>query len=127
MDRHAFIDLIANEKLAARYAEWTRRSGVERLLVADRAAAAHAPAPVGRIAHKRLAPPPRVVATHASHREAGAERVLSREALYELVWSEPITALAVGSHHVVHPGPSGRTGLSKTQLSEGGFPDEAAS
>lgn len=42
----------------------------------------------------RLAPPPRVVATHTGFREAGAERLLSREELYELVWSEPMTTLA---------------------------------
>jgi hypothetical protein len=94
MDRHAFIDLIAHEKLAARYADWTRRAGVDRQLFADLAAASQAPAPVRRMARDRLAPPPRIVATHASFREAGAERLLSREELYELVWSEPMTALA---------------------------------
>ncbi len=94
MNREVFIDLIAHEKLAARYGEWTRRSGVDRQLFADLAAASGVPGSVKRMARERLAPPPRVVATHTCFEEAGVQRLLSREDLYELVWSEPLVSLS---------------------------------
>ena len=46
------------------------------------------------MAKERLAPPPRVVATHTCFEEAGVQRLLSREDLYELVWSEPLVTLS---------------------------------
>ena len=94
MNRDSFIELIAHEKLAARYAEWSRRSGVDRQLFAELAAASGVPGSVKRRAKERLAPPSRAVATHTCLEEGGGQRLLSREELYELVWSEPLLTLS---------------------------------
>lgn len=93
MDRDAFIDLIAHEKLAARYAQWSWRSGVDRELLADLAASPGVPGPLRRLAKARLSPPKRII-THTYIGEPGAPRLLSREELYELVWCEPLLTLS---------------------------------
>ena len=78
MDPEAFIELIAHEKLAARYAQWSWRSGVDRELLADLAARPSVPGPVRRMAKARLAPPRRV-ATHMHIEDAGARSVGDQE------------------------------------------------
>ena len=90
MNPDAFIELIAHEKLAARNAEWLRRSEVNRQLFAELATASGVPGSVKRMAKERLAPPRRAVVTHTCLDGAGGQRLLSREELYELVWSEPL-------------------------------------
>jgi len=94
MNRDAFIELIAHEKLAARYAQWPPRSGVDRQLFADLTATAGVPGSVKRMAKERLSPPRRVIVTHTCLEEGGGQRLLSREELYELVWSEPLLSLS---------------------------------
>lgn len=93
MERAAFLDLVAYPKLAARYATWSRHSGVDKALWIDLAALPGAPSAVRRQARERAHPPRRIV-TETELEEAGVVRVLSREELYALVWSEPVWTLA---------------------------------
>ena len=93
MESSAFIELIAHEKLAARYATWTRRSGIDRDLLAALASAPGVPGSVRRMAKARLTRPRRRV-SQIYVEEAGVGRLLSREELYELVWSEPLVTLS---------------------------------
>lgn len=95
MDPDAFLDLIAHEKLAARYGEWTRRAGVDRALLRDLASRRGVPGRIKRMAKERLAPPPRPVPTHIRMRDGDSDRWLGRKELYDLVWSEPMKALAI--------------------------------
>jgi len=94
MDPDAFLDLVAHEKLAVRYGEWTWRAAVDRALLQDLASRRGVPGRVKRLAKQRLAPPPRPVPTHVRMSDGHSDRWLGREELYELVWSEPVTALA---------------------------------
>ena len=87
-----FLDL--NELVAARYDKWTPRSGVDRQLFADLAAASGVPGSFKRMARERLAPRRRAVAIQTCLEEDGGRRFLSREELYELVWSEPLLTLS---------------------------------
>lgn len=93
MSRPAFLDLIAHEKLAARYSSWSWQKGVDRGLWAELAATPSVPAPVRRMARERLASARRVIA-QTWLKEGGVERVFTREEIYELVWSEPLLNLA---------------------------------
>jgi hypothetical protein len=52
------------------------------------------PGGVRRLAKARLRPPPREILSETRLREAGETRILSREELYELVWSEPLLSLS---------------------------------
>jgi hypothetical protein len=89
----AFVDLIAREKLAARYAQWSWRSGVDKELLGDLAATQGVPRAVKQLARERLEPL-RQIAAHTYVEEMGVRRLLSREELYELVWSEPLLTLS---------------------------------
>jgi hypothetical protein len=94
MDSKAFIELIAHEKLAARYEKWSPHTGVNKALWADLASAPGVPGAVRRLARARLHPPKRVITHTLLIEDSGAEHVLSRGELYDLVWSEPILSLA---------------------------------
>jgi len=89
MDPVAFLNLVAHEKLAARVVSWSGRHGVNHEFLTHLAAMPGAPAAVRRMVKPRLEPRRRVV-TQTWLREAGVERALSRDDLYELVWSEPL-------------------------------------
>jgi hypothetical protein len=92
MDPKAFLELIAHEKLAARYADWSRHAGVDKALWTDLIAAPGVPGPVRRIARAKLFRPKPPV-THTQVDDGGTGRTLSREELYELVWSQPLLRL----------------------------------
>ena len=94
MDPESFMDLIAHEKLAARYGGWTRRAGIDRPLLTALVDRRGIPAKVKAMARARLAPRHRPMPTHTRVRDGERDLWLSREELYELVWSEPMTALA---------------------------------
>lgn len=94
MERSAFLDLIAHPKLAERYANWTWHAGAGKDLWVELAATPGIPASVRRMAKARLKPPAREVISHASFEEAGVRRIVAREELYHLVWSQPMTTLA---------------------------------
>jgi len=93
MDHAAFLDLIAHEKLATRWTGWSRHQGVDKALWAELAATRGLPASVRRTVRAQLYPPRKVIG-EARFEEAGETRVLSREQLYDLVWSEPLLTLA---------------------------------
>lgn len=94
MNPESFIDLIAHEKLATRYGEWTRRVGVDRPLLVELAARKGVPAKARAMAKARLAPSHRPLRTHIRMQAGATDLWLSREELYELVWSEPMSTLA---------------------------------
>ncbi len=93
MERSAFLDLIAHEKLAARYAPWSWHAGVGRAIWAELERMPGVPGAVRRIARQCLTPT-RNVAAEAWFEEMGTTRLISREELYDLVWSEPLLTLA---------------------------------
>jgi hypothetical protein len=93
MDKEAFLNLIGHEKLAARYMTWPWQCGVDRALLVELAETQTVPAPVRRMAKARITPVRRI-ASSTWLREGDQERALSREELYELVWSEPVLKLS---------------------------------
>lgn len=93
LDRKAFIELVADRKLAERYTRWSWQHGVDKRLLAELVAASGVPRSVKELAKEGIAPPRRVV-TQCYFEEAGSQRLMSREELYELVWAEPLLGLS---------------------------------
>jgi hypothetical protein len=93
MEPRAFLDLIAHDKLAARYMSWSAHAGVDRELIRLLAELPTAPASVRKSARSR-AEPPRHKAVETWLEDAGVRRRFSREEIYELVWSEPLSTLS---------------------------------
>src|SRR5690606_27585879 len=92
MERAAFIHLIGPEKLAARYSAWSPHYGPDRKLMTELARARGVPSGIRRMARERITRQPQVV-LHTNFRDEHGEHTLSREQLYELVWSEPMFTL----------------------------------
>lgn len=94
MRPEVFINLVAHEKMMARYSKWSRRSGVSKDHLAEFLKAPRVPAPVRRWARLELTPH-RHAASHTRLTALdGPLRTYSREELYDLVWSEPLTILS---------------------------------
>ena len=93
MDRQAFMELVAHEKLAARYMQWSWRAGVDKEFVRDLAVAPGVPR-AARLWAKSRVESPRRITTQMYFQDEGKGRLLSREELYELVWSEPLHTLS---------------------------------
>ena len=95
MDPEAFIDLIAHERLAARYMEWpSRRASIDRALLEDLVAARRLPGSIRRWARAKLVPEQRILSHTYLESDSGEARLFSREELYELIWSEPLVTLS---------------------------------
>lgn len=94
MDRAAFIDLIGHQKLSTIYSEAPRRYGIDKQVLSELVAEKSAPAPVRRWAHSVLNPERPVIQQTYLKSPNGSSTAYSRDELYELVWSEPITTLA---------------------------------
>lgn len=92
MERGAFLDLVGQERLAARFWNRTRRHGVDRELFKELAQTRTLPASVRRMAIARVTRPPRVVTETTLH-DANGVHSFSRDELYALVWSEPMFIL----------------------------------
>jgi len=91
MDPDAFVDLVAHEKLAARYSTWSRQKGLGKEHLGALVAARRTPAAVRRWARSQLEPPTRIA---TATRLGSPPRIYTREELHEAVWSEPITVLS---------------------------------
>lgn len=91
MERAAFFDLISHAKLAARYSTWSPHHGPDRKLMTELAQTRGAPAAIRRMARERIMRTPQAQTTL---RDTDGRRTVSREELYELVWSEPMFTLA---------------------------------
>jgi len=94
VDPEAFIDLIAHEKLGARYMEWPRRSCIDKNLLEQIATARRMPGSIRRWAKAELVPERQAVTRTYLKPRDGDARFYSRAELYDLVWSTPLTVLA---------------------------------
>ena len=93
MDRDSFLELVAHEKLVARYGTWGRRAGIDKEFLSALAMRPGIPGAARRMAKARLAPV-RDVVMYTEVMDAGGSRMLSRKELYERVWSEALGKLA---------------------------------
>jgi hypothetical protein len=93
LDRQAFLELIADQKLANRYARWSWQHGVDKRLLAELVATPGVPRSVKQLAKERIVPS-RPIVTQCYFEEGGSKRLMSREELYELVWAEPLLSLS---------------------------------
>lgn len=92
MDRAAFLELVAHEKLAARFWDWMPRHGVERRLFRELAETPGLPSAIRRRAKERISRAPQLL-LYTTFRDEDGEHRLSREQLYELVWEQPMFTL----------------------------------
>jgi hypothetical protein len=93
-DPDTLFSLISHEKLAARVLLWQKRTATDRDFLKELSTKRGVPGAIKRAIRERIDPQTRRIPTQTVLNEDGTQRLVTRDELYDLVWSKPLSSLA---------------------------------